>query len=249
MKEMVFARVLLGVFIVVGSGLAITFGIRDFVSSDQAQTANACWGYEYCWSVSEDTYDPYSSYSTDPYIQYLEDPNLYPLLPDDVYPPDIVFGPAVYYEAYPTHDMYIDPYEGGYGEIYEIEEEYYAPVYTEPWYSRSFPGFGTFFQPLIPPPFAPRPVVAPPVPARPLYPQPSCWISVQPANVPSGGSATITWSSHYASRATLSGFGEVPTSGTRTVNDVTNSHTYTLSVAGEGGSGSCYGEVRVFNVR
>jgi hypothetical protein len=131
--------------------------------------------------------------------------------------------------------------DDGYWEEYEVVEE----EISEPWYVKAFPGIGSMFQQILPGQqtrVTPQPQ---PVQQRVIYPQPSCWISAQPSLVASRASPVLTWSSFNASRASLTGFGEVPIAGSRTVPNIMNTQTFTLSVAGQGGNGSCYTRITV----
>ena len=116
---------------------------------------------------------------------------------------------------------------------------------NQPWYVKAFPGIGSMLQQIIPGQQAPAPRPSQPVPQRPTYPQPSCWVSAQPTLVASGGSSVVSWSSFNATRAALTGFGEVSVTGSRTIPNITSTRTLTLSVAGQGGNGSCYARITV----
>ncbi len=75
--------------------------------------------------------------------------------------------------------------------------------------------------------------VAPPPPPPP--PVPTANISISPATIQQGQSATLTWSSTNAQSAAITGLGTVEPSGTKTVNPNTTT-TYGLKVTGPGGS-------------
>ena len=145
---------------------------------------------------------------------------------------------------------YDDPYwwddDDDWDDPYDDYYDYYSyggggTSAQDPWYVRSFPGFGQVAQQIIP---GLNPVPAP-APRPPFYAQPSCWISSQPTSVSRGGSSVLQWSSFNATQASLTDFGTVPTAGTRTVQNITTDRTYTLSVRGQGGNGSCYTRIDV----
>ncbi len=193
------------------------------------------------------------------------DDRAYLELPDDVEPPDVldIGGEQFYLESEvipyeepwywePEESVYVidepilydDPwFPGEWVEEYWIEEPVY--VVQDPWYVQSFPGFGSFFQQIIPGQSRPAPRPTPAPPPRPVYPQPSCWISAQPSTVDYGKASTLSWSSFNSTRATLTDFGNVPLSGSRVVQNIRNERTYQLSVSGQGGSGSCYTRISV----
>ncbi len=132
-------------------------------------------------------------------------------------------------------------YDWGYE--YEVVEYQEA---SQPWYVRAFPGIGSIIQNIIPGRQTTRIVTqTQPVQQRVAYPQPSCWISAEPTTVASRGSSVLNWWSFNASRASLTGFGEVSVTGSRTVPNITSAQTFTLSVAGQGGNGSCYTRISV----
>src|SRR3990167_7015170 len=126
-----------------------------------------------------------------------------------------------------------------------VQNQRAAQQANQPWYVKAFPGIGSMLQQILPGQQAPAPRPPPPVQQRPTYPQPSCWVSAQPSLVASGGSSVISWASFNATRASLTGFGEVSVAGSRTVPNITSTRTFTLSVAGQGGNGSCYTRVTV----
>ncbi|HET8581095.1 MAG TPA: hypothetical protein VFL98_01345 [Candidatus Paceibacterota bacterium] len=74
---------------------------------------------------------------------------------------------------------------------------------------------------------------------NPVTYQPTCSISANPNSATYGGSATLTWNSNYATSATLTDAGNVSTNGSYTLNNLTGTRTYTLTVYGNGGSNSC----------
>ena len=131
----------------------------------------------------------------------------------------------------------------------EVEDEWVTVKVEDPWYVQTFPGFGKVAQQIIPgqniqpivPIVRPAPSPAPP----PVYPQPSCWISAEPSTVAYGGSSTLQWASSNATQASLSDVGRVPLVGTRTVPNLTGVRIVSLSVSGQGGSGSCYARILV----
>ena len=112
---------------------------------------------------------------------------------------------------------------------------------------KSFPGFGSMIQQIIPGQVN-NAVRAPSYPPPQTRPQPSCWISASPTSVAFGKSSKLQWSSFNASHATITDFGTVPTSGTRTTGNLTSDRAYQLNVSGQGGSGSCYARVDVQGV-
>ncbi len=87
----------------------------------------------------------------------------------------------------------------------------------------------------------------PSYPTTPTYPPynppvvtvPTCTLTASPTTVQHNGTATLQWSAHNATAATLSGFGSVATAGTRTVTGVTGTRVYTLTVSGQGGVATC----------
>ena len=182
-------------------------------------------------------------------------------------PQSIVSSAYIYYEdpseeyTYESAYYYEKPYysEGGYyGEsayyddtYYDYDDTYYEYyddyVVVDPWYVRTFPGFGRMAQYIIPGQLVTRPVVQPPAPKSKLS-QPSCWISVQPTEINPGGSSVLAWSSFNTTHAILSGIGDVPISGSRTVSGITSTRNFVLQVVGQGGSNSCYGRVTVRNI-
>ncbi len=173
-------------------------------------------------------------------------------------------------------DMYDQEYGGGYGNQGDMNGGGFGvtnPNYgntgygngygnqqqQQPWYVSALPGIGRMIQQMIPgqqtsAPIIqsiPQPVVRPTQPARPTYPQPACWISAQPTVVARGGSSTLTWSSFNASSASLGNGttnGKVQTSDSHVVQNIQNDTTYVLSVAGPGGSSSCYTRITVQQV-
>ena len=75
-------------------------------------------------------------------------------------------------------------------------------------------------------------------PANTGAPGPSVSLSVSPPSVNSGGSATLTWSSSYASGCTASGnwSGIKPVSGTASTGPLTSSASFALTCTGGGGA-------------
>lgn len=71
----------------------------------------------------------------------------------------------------------------------------------------------------------------PPTPA----PAPTAKITVTPAAITAGQSATLSWNTVNATQASISGLGTVSTSGSRTVTPV-SSEDYTLTAKGAGGT-------------
>ena len=131
------------------------------------------------------------------------------------------------------------------GYEYDTRNQKAAQQASQPWYVKAFPGIGSMLQQILPWQQAPVPRPSQPAPQRPTHPQPSCWISAQPTLVASRGSSVLSWSSFNTSRASLTGFGDMPVAGSRTVPNITSTRTFTLSVAGQGGNGSCYTRVTV----
>lgn len=137
-------------------------------------------------------------------------------------------------------DMWGNPIS--YARAYEVDK---------PWYVEAFPGFGAFFQNIIPGASHAVMVAAPASPPvyapspRPQYAQPSCWISANPVEVAYNGTATLQWNAFNSTRAALTGFGEVSVGGSRTVPSITTDRTYTLDVFGPGGSNTCYTRIAV----
>lgn len=93
------------------------------------------------------------------------------------------------------------------------------------------------------------PVYQPPVviPPPPVQPAPSCTISLSNGNLYgysygfnnyNNPAAILTWSSQYATNATITTLGSVSTSGSRTVYPG-NGQTYTMTVSGPGGTNVC----------
>ncbi|GEM_PF-5786794 len=77
-------------------------------------------------------------------------------------------------------------------------------------------------------------------------PAPTCTISANPSTIHSGGNTTLSWSSSYATSATINnGVGTVGTSGSYTLSDLTNDSTYTITVTGPNGSAICRADVSV----
>jgi len=76
-------------------------------------------------------------------------------------------------------------------------------------------------------------------------PPPTCTITANPAAIVAGTSSTLSWTSTNATSASLNqGIGNVSLSGTRIVSPAVTT-TYTLSVAGAGGSATCSAPVVV----
>lgn len=86
------------------------------------------------------------------------------------------------------------------------------------------------------PPPAPKVVPPPPAPAPPPPAAPTAAISVAPASVVKGQSATLNWKSQNATGCTIQpGIGQVPPQGVRTITPATDT-TYDLTCSGAGGS-------------
>lgn len=158
----------------------------------------------------------------------------------------------------------------GYDDDYYYEEYWYDdyPRTSGGWgYGGSaspFPAISTAFASIIPaatravavtnPVYYQQPVIVPtyrtsyvvppaPIPQpqpQPRLPQPGCSIVANPSAVTSGGAATLTWGSQYATAATLDTVGSVSPNGSRTITGITSARTYGLAVTGPGGTGACY---------
>jgi len=89
---------------------------------------------------------------------------------------------------------------------------------------------------------APPPPPPPPPPV--VTPAPTAQITATPNVVTAGNSVVLSWSSTNASTASITGLGDVPTSGTRTVNPAAST-VYTLTAKGAGGSASASVRVTV----
>lgn len=210
-------------------------GDRQLVAAGALAYRDDC---EYYGDCEELYVDP-----EDPWFVFPEDQDMPPPPPNEWYLEEE--GPIYVLDG--AHD---DRWDGGVwvedGWIEEVWVEEPVYVVNDSWYVSSFPGFGSFFQQIIPGQARPPPArPAPQPPPRPVYPQPSCWISAQPTSVEFGKSSTLQWSSFNASRVSLTDFGNVPLSGSRVVQNIRSDRTYQLSVSGQGGSGSCYTRITV----
>lgn len=248
-------RMTLGVFLALGTGLSIGYVSNDLAIASPGMFASGslAYGDEYYevydslpsgaeivsapeWWSSAEFYDEPQSY----YDPYYSDSSYVPGDTSVEYIGGPLHGDVDYYDYY-------DPYESEY--IDRVEYVVAAPQ-TQPWYVTAFPGFGQMAQQIIPGlqvanriiQNAPQPVAAPPAP-RPQYAQPSCWISSEPQRVVSGNSTVLSWNAFHSSSASLTGFGSVPTAGSRVVQNITSPRTFVLSVSGMGGVGSCYTRV------
>ncbi len=76
-------------------------------------------------------------------------------------------------------------------------------------------------------------------------PAPTCVLSISPSQVNYNGSATLSWSTSNASQVSLSGFGNVSLNSSRTVNNITQPTTYTLTASGNGKTVTCSKSVTV----
>lgn len=76
-------------------------------------------------------------------------------------------------------------------------------------------------------------------------PAPTCDLSINPSRVDYGEDATLSWSSTNASSVSLSGFGSVSKSGSRTVYDITDNETFVLTVKGNGKTVTCDATIKV----
>ena len=190
------------------------------------------------WWWEDDDGDIEPSYDDEIYI---DEPYYY----DDVeevspYYDEVYLDDPYYYDDVEEYEV-IDEWD----EYEVVQNQRAAQQANQPWYVKAFPGIGSMLQQILPGQQAPAPRPPPPVQQRPTYPQPSCWVSAQPSLVASGGSSVISWASFNATRASLTGFGEVSVACSRTVPNITSTRTFTLSVAGQGGNGSCYTRVTV----
>ncbi len=69
---------------------------------------------------------------------------------------------------------------------------------------------------------------------------PSCTIYANPTQVQYGGASTLVWTSTNATSASLNhGIGSVSLNGSRTVDNLTSTRTYTLTISGPGGTAQC----------
>lgn len=75
----------------------------------------------------------------------------------------------------------------------------------------------------------------PPPPPPPPAPAPTATISVSPLAINPGQSATLTWSTTNATGVSITGMGDVPASGTKSVSPA-DSTSYTLTAKGPGGT-------------
>ncbi len=87
------------------------------------------------------------------------------------------------------------------------------------------------------------------VPLTPVAPKPKpvCEITISPGTVKEGGSATLKWSTQYATSASINqGIGSVAVlSGSKTVNNLVQNTTYTMTVKGVNGTATCKTTVTV----
>jgi len=197
--------------------------------------------YDDSWEYSETpTWE--ESYYQEPVYYYEEPIDLVSYYEEPVYDPWSNYVEPVVWSPVPTPVEYY-----WYDEYYYYDEPVYTYTVQSPWYVNSFPGIGSMAQQIIPGQASQVIVVQapPPPPPKITYPQPSCWISAQPATVAYGKSSTLTWSAFNATRATLTDFGNVALSGSRLVSGLTNSRVYQLNVSGQGGAGSCYTRISV----
>lgn len=88
--------------------------------------------------------------------------------------------------------------------------------------------------------------VAPPPPPPPPVstPAPTANITAEPDTINPGQAVVLKWNTTDANSAEIEGIGQVPTSGTKTVNP-TDSTTYTLTATGDGGSATATARVTV----
>lgn len=133
-------------------------------------------------------------------------------------------------------------------------------AYEPAWYERAFPGWGTAAIALLPSQYRPdygSDRYVPYLSVQPTYydraeydqsaarNRPSCTISLADSSIDYGGTAVITWSSQYATSASLNGVGTVSLSGTRSLPNQTASRTIGVTVTGPGGTGACYAALSV----
>lgn len=87
-------------------------------------------------------------------------------------------------------------------------------------------------------------VAPPPPPPAATAPAPTANITATPDTISSGQSVVLTWHTTDANSASIEGLGNVPTSGTRTVQP-TDSTDYTLTATGDGGNTTATAHVTV----
>ncbi|HEV2462677.1 MAG TPA: peptidoglycan-associated lipoprotein Pal [Acidobacteriaceae bacterium] len=87
-------------------------------------------------------------------------------------------------------------------------------------------------------------VAPPPPPPAATAPAPTANITATPDTINAGQSVVLTWHTTDANSASIEGLGNVPTSGTRTVQP-TESTDYTLTATGDGGNTTATAHVTV----
>lgn len=75
--------------------------------------------------------------------------------------------------------------------------------------------------------------------------RPTCSIYANPSAVAYGGSATVTWSTSNASSVSISSWGQVSLSGSRTISNLTSDKSYVLTANGAGGLVTCSTNISV----
>ncbi|MBV9159386.1 MAG: hypothetical protein JO019_02185 [Candidatus Kaiserbacteria bacterium] len=152
----------------------------------------------------------------------------------------------------PSSNTYYDPntdttYDANTGAVigssqpYDQAYSYYQqqPV-QQSWYQRMLPGFSSIITPLLPPLYQPTSVSPIYIEPQPPAPQPDCQVAVSPQTIAYGGSAIVSWISRNATRASLNNYGSIPLSGSQTLNNLTSSRTFGVTVSGPGGDNACY---------
>jgi hypothetical protein len=77
-------------------------------------------------------------------------------------------------------------------------------------------------------------------------PRPVCTLTVTPASINKGGSVTLKWTTTYATSVSINqGAGTVALDGSKVMNNITTSRTYTLTATGPGGTVTCKDSVTV----
>lgn len=150
------------------------------------------------------------------------------------------YEPEPYYYDYSNYGYYYEPYPyyADYGYYYEPYYYDYGYSYQQPYYDYSYDYSYDYY-------YEYEYVYETPKPKpQPQAKQPVCDIEASRTRIERGQSTTLTWDSQYASSASLSSFGSVSTSGSRSVSP-TSDRTYTLSVSGNGGSDTCSVTIRV----
>jgi hypothetical protein len=82
-----------------------------------------------------------------------------------------------------------------------------------------------------------------------VTPKPTCTLSVTPGTIASGGSATVKWTTSNAKTVSINqGVGSVSLDGSRAINNITSSKTFTLTAKGDGGTVTCTDNIVVQQV-